>query len=89
MLHALIIPSLCKQAGKKPKNHPTLKCLKTWRYNMLESLQGTAVRRAKLTCGQVQGRDYIILLQTQGREPHALDALVLSSCVSEHVGPDS
>lgn len=56
---------------------------------MLESLQGTAVRRAKLTCRQVQGLDYITLFQSQGRKPHALDALVLSSCVFEHVGPDS
>lgn len=89
MLHAVIMPSLCKQAGKKPKTHSTLKCLKTWLYNMLESLQGTAVRRAKLTCRQVQGLDYITLFQSQGRKPHALDALVLSSCVFEHVGPDS
>lgn len=89
VLCAVITPSLCKQAGKKPKNHPTLKGLKTRLYNMSESLQGTAVRRAKLTCGQMQGLDYIILFQSQGREPHAFDAFVLSSCVFEHVGPDS
>lgn len=89
MLHAVITPSLCNQAGKKPTNHSILKCLKTWLYNMLESLQGAAIRRGRLSCGRMQGLRFILLFQSQGREPHALVALVLSSCVFEHMGPDS
>lgn len=64
MLHVVIMPCLGNQAGKKPKKHSTLECLKTWLYNMLESLQGTAVRRDRSTCGEMQGLHFIKLFQS-------------------------
>lgn len=48
---------------------------------MLETLQGTAVRRAKLACGQTQGLHFSIWFQSQGRDPHACYSDAVFLCI--------